>query len=184
MTSEAIPEYYAKHGASCFGRVPRLDQPCPPLTEFHYEGGVTLSKLSLEYTEEYQSIRSKVREALAMEDDAELDENDDTLVMRAWRAHNEKLIARLVRYIAGRCPCLDEFDWWLQQWSDKVDMADQLCHVCWHWKIKRNATRNPVAVLGTLAWERHEPGCTPLPMAVGSELQYALKSRRAGRESL
>lgn len=79
----------------------------------NYYGGCSLRELKQRDTRvrldrKVGDLRLEVviRQALQLD----LDENDKNLLMQAWEARNERVVALLIRYIAERCDYLEEFD--------------------------------------------------------------------------
>ncbi|GJE85828.1 hypothetical protein PsYK624_019070 [Phanerochaete sordida] len=149
--------------------VPFLDIVSPPA--FTTPGKPrTLAQLCTAYSDaEVKRITDAIRFALCLDDDVPLDEDDPELLMQAWEAHNNTLVARLVRQLASVNPQLEEFDWYVLD-----DPSGDT--VLWHWKIYRQDDGAVSRVLGHLAWTgcgRGDP--PPFPVYVGQESDCALR---------
>ena len=149
--------------------IPFLDDPDPP---FFTAGYPTILAELLEMTysrRRKDKIEQGIREALYLEADAPLDENDRSLLMSAWGAHNYKLVARNVRKLAESVPHLEEFEWYVINQSNSQYSLD----VLWKWKIIRDENGTVTLVNDDLTWA----GCArgnppPFPLFVGQEMAH------------
>ena len=146
------------------GLKPFLDEPNP---DFWLEQSINYPPLEcLEYYP-----HEAVRQALNLDDDVELDENDLNFMMTAWEAHNYPVVSREVRKLASRHLQLEEFDWYAI--SRSVEFSED---IRWKWKIFRNSDGSVKMVNGNLTWS----GCAqgnppPFPVYVGQELEYTIQ---------
>ncbi len=128
--------------------------------------------------DEIISVVYGVRMIFKLPPDEELDEDDVTLLMRAWRDRNEAQAASFTRAIAEACPLLEEFDWYFQSDVFHGDEGNPLGSTCvlWSWKIHRNTNHQRPPISGTLRWSGCVQGDPPFfyPL-VGQELKRALR---------
>lgn len=119
---------------------------------------------------EMRDLKAGIREILHVANDSVLDEEDPNLLMRAWEVRNEKFIRWLVLDIVTACPSIEEFDWWIKS----RDEGQQ--YVLWQWKVRRHGDGRLKSLVGKLTWSGCFEGCMPMKVAVGSELEYAIKA--------
>lgn len=172
-TDWGCDKIHATIGPALECRIPILDYPDPPwcstYTHWQIKSLAYLKRERLINWKRIDEVESGIREVLGMKEDAELDETDPNLLVRAWEARNEKLFRWLVSSVATECPTLEEFDWWLK--SD-VEAGK---HMLWHWEIQRSEDGRVKSVKGKLTWTGYREGCMPPRVAVGSALESALK---------
>ncbi|KAF7793323.1 hypothetical protein EIP86_004435 [Pleurotus ostreatoroseus] len=134
-----------------------LDAVCPPSIE--------LGSGSLPTLDEYgdlpagiggRTLADDVCQELGIVKD-DLDEEDDQLIMKAWEARNTRIVARVMRMLATRCPKLEEIEWYPH--TDLDDTELELSYVRWRWTVNRGAA----GPKGDIA---------PQLIAVGEELEY------------
>ncbi|KAI0094284.1 hypothetical protein BDY19DRAFT_912080 [Irpex rosettiformis] len=122
------------------------------------------------------AFKTSIRKVLRLEEEEELDEFDESLVMRAWQVRNEEFASRIVRLLAQSCPLLESFDWYF---SDAASRHRHLpcTTIVWNWKIRRNTCYwGSIQPSGNLKYTGSLQGSPPsLSPLVGQELEYSLR---------
>ncbi|KAF7793380.1 hypothetical protein EIP86_004492 [Pleurotus ostreatoroseus] len=99
-----------------------------------------------------------------------LDEEDEHLALRAWKALHETSVRSHMHALAKRCPMLEEIEWYLR-WSS----FDEI--VRWKWRVVRGKDGSASMLTDELSWPGHLGGDPqPMLMLVGEELKYAKRS--------
>ena len=148
-------------------KIPFLDEPNPPAFHERREP-MTLAALrqtkaqSSWYRTGWDRLLLGIRRALRLDDDAELDEGDAQLLLRAWEAHSYPRVSRWVRHAAVLCPALEAFDWYVVEQPGRA--------VLWEWKIGRTETGGVRFIRGNLTWT----GCLQGSPSPFGETQFPL----------
>ncbi|KAJ3541089.1 hypothetical protein NM688_g6134 [Phlebia brevispora] len=115
--------------------------------------------------EEIDAVKDVIRSLGVLGPDEPIDEKDNQLLMHAWRAHGESIVARAMRDLAEQCPLLEQIQWYA------VGELWDLC-VRWEWRIVRSEDGSIRTLTNDLNWHgsiRGDP--VPLVMLVGEEME-------------
>lgn len=150
--------------------IPFLDEPNPPAFIKHKPATLASLRTLNRHKKWYRGpgfdrLLQGIQQALHLDEDAELDEDDPQLLMRAWEAHNYPFVSRWVRRMADQCHVLEELDWYV--------LEEPLHSVLWEWKVVRRDDGGVKFVNGVLSWTQgYKETPPPFPVYVGQELEY------------
>ncbi|KAI0688150.1 hypothetical protein BC835DRAFT_1374137 [Cytidiella melzeri] len=126
--------------------IPLLDGALPPFDWYHFGYGGLMEEP--EYPG-YVGLAAGIRAVLRIDDEDQVDEDDDTLALRAWEERHKHSAARVVRTLAASCDTLEEFDWFFSG----AGVEERSDSAVWTWKIRReDEKRRKIQVFGTLRW--------------------------------
>ncbi|KAI0697554.1 hypothetical protein BC835DRAFT_752726 [Cytidiella melzeri] len=160
--------------------IPVLDDVRPPFRWLRRS-----TTLSLRYIEsggyyerldssDVEKAREGIRHVLNIPQEDELDEEDLTLLMRAWEVRNQPYATHMVQLLASKCPLLEEFEWFFHTEGQYGQVPLVRGSVLWSWKIRRDEKYPLPQVEGTLRWTgspRGDP--TRFHPLAGQELKRA-----------
>ncbi len=121
-----------------------------------------------------------VRNFLSLGPDAQVDQEDKTLLMRVWGAKHKERVGQYVTALGDSLPLLEAFDWYvMSEELTKVPSASEPSYMAllWHWEFERDGEGWVTSVSGMLSYV--DGPCSDYPpkfyILVGQELERAQK---------
>lgn len=123
-----------------------------------------------------------IRQALDLGPEAQVDQEDETLLMRVWEKRHKERVAQYVTALGDSLPRLEEFDWYVMSEENAGGLYTQPSYkaVVWHWEFERDNEGWVTSTSGTLSYI-DGPGSDDPPKfysLVGEELARALELRK------